>query len=133
VCEWLGAQGGAAAVAVGTPCRAVHAAHLLMHACSLLLAVTTTHTPPRIQVVRTEGAAALWKGNLVTILHRLPYSSINFYTYENTTKLPRQQLPPGTSDFSRAWLSGAVAGLVACSAVSMSGARERGSWWCCRV
>lgn len=26
---------------------------------------------------------ALWKGNGVTVLHRLPYSSINFYAYEN--------------------------------------------------
>lgn len=72
---------------------------------------------PAVQVVRREGPAALWKGNLVTILHRLPYSSINFYTYERTQKLLQQTLP-GTTDFARAWMSGATAGLVACSAVS---------------
>jgi solute carrier family 25 phosphate transporter 23/24/25/41 len=70
-----------------------------------------------MQVVRREGPAALWKGNLVTILHRLPYSSINFYTYERTQQLLQRTLP-GTSDFARAWMSGATAGLVACSAVS---------------
>jgi solute carrier family 25 phosphate transporter 23/24/25/41 len=69
------------------------------------------------QVVRREGPAALWKGNLVTILHRLPYSSINFYTYERTQKLLVTALP-GTTDFARALMSGATAGLVACSAVS---------------
>jgi|APGre2960657444_1045066.scaffolds.fasta_scaffold00585_7 hypothetical protein len=34
------------------------------------------------QVARTEGVRALWKGNGVTIVHRLPYSAINFFTYE---------------------------------------------------
>jgi solute carrier family 25 phosphate transporter 23/24/25/41 len=76
------------------------------------------------QVVRSEGPAALWKGNLVTILHRLPYSSINFWTYEHSNKLLRRHLPPGT-DFARTWLSGAVAGLVACSAVSLLGGAQR--------
>lgn len=72
------------------------------------------------QVVRQEGPAALWKGNLVTILHRLPYSSINFYTYERTQKLLQRTLP-GTTDFARAWMAGATAGLVSCSAVSRPG------------
>jgi solute carrier family 25 phosphate transporter 23/24/25/41 len=34
------------------------------------------------RVIREEGVRALWKGNLVTIAHRLPYSSVNFYAYE---------------------------------------------------
>jgi hypothetical protein len=29
-----------------------------------------------------EGFRAFWKGNLVTIAHRLPYSSISFYAFE---------------------------------------------------
>ena len=73
--------------------------------------------PPSLQVVRREGPAALWKGNLVTIVHRLPYSSINFYTYERTQKLLRRTVPD-TTDFARAWMAGATAGLVACTAVS---------------
>ena len=35
------------------------------------------------KITREEGLRALWKGNGVTVLHRLPYSSINFYAYEN--------------------------------------------------
>ncbi|KAI3924570.1 hypothetical protein MKX01_038010 [Papaver californicum] len=31
------------------------------------------------RIVREEGFRAFWKGNLVTIVHRLPYSSISFY------------------------------------------------------
>ncbi|XP_030480727.1 uncharacterized protein LOC115697747 [Cannabis sativa] len=34
------------------------------------------------RIVKEEGYRALWKGNMVTIAHRLPYSSVNFYAYE---------------------------------------------------
>lgn len=34
------------------------------------------------KIVREEGVRAFWKGNLVTIAHRLPYSSISFYAFE---------------------------------------------------
>lgn len=36
-------------------------------------------------IVRNEGLAALWKGNGATIVHRLPYSAINFWAYERLT------------------------------------------------
>ena len=73
------------------------------------------------KVVRREGVAALWKGNLVTILHRIPYSSINFYTYEYTNRLLQRNavLPPG-ADFARTLASGALAGFVACTAVRVA-------------
>lgn len=35
-----------------------------------------------LRIVNEEGFRAFWKGNLVTIAHRLPYSSVNFYAYE---------------------------------------------------
>ncbi|KAJ0771861.1 putative mitochondrial carrier protein [Helianthus annuus] len=34
------------------------------------------------RIVSEEGFRAFWKGNLVTIVHRLPYSSISFYSFE---------------------------------------------------
>ncbi|KAM7254993.1 hypothetical protein ACFE04_020234 [Oxalis oulophora] len=34
------------------------------------------------RILNEEGVRAFWKGNLVTIAHRLPYSSVNFYAYE---------------------------------------------------
>jgi solute carrier family 25 phosphate transporter 23/24/25/41 len=34
------------------------------------------------RVINEEGFRAFWKGNLVTIAHRLPYSSVSFYAYE---------------------------------------------------
>lgn len=34
------------------------------------------------RIISEEGVRALWKGNLVTIAHRLPYSSISFYAFE---------------------------------------------------
>ncbi|KFK35115.1 hypothetical protein AALP_AA5G238100 [Arabis alpina] len=38
------------------------------------------------RILNEEGFRAFWKGNLVTIAHRLPYSSVNFYTYEHYKK-----------------------------------------------
>lgn len=32
-----------------------------------------------VQVIRREGVRALWRGNGVTIVHRLPYSAVNFW------------------------------------------------------
>ncbi|KAK4778175.1 hypothetical protein SAY87_018362 [Trapa incisa] len=39
------------------------------------------------RIIREEGFRAFWKGNLVTIAHRLPYSSMNFYAYEQYKKV----------------------------------------------
>ncbi|XP_052207945.1 uncharacterized protein LOC127811806 isoform X1 [Diospyros lotus] len=39
------------------------------------------------RIVREEGFRAFWKGNLVTIAHRLPYSSITFYAFERYKNL----------------------------------------------
>lgn len=36
-----------------------------------------------LRIVNEEGFRAFWKGNLVTIAHRLPYTSVNFYAYEH--------------------------------------------------
>ncbi|KAL5567608.1 hypothetical protein UlMin_025571 [Ulmus minor] len=45
------------------------------------------------RILSEEGFRAFWKGNLVTIAHRLPYSSVNFYAYEHYKKL--LQMIPG--------------------------------------
>lgn len=66
-------------------------------------------------VVTTEGLASLWKGNLVTIMHRIPYSSTNFWAYESTKRALEGRV---SNDAARAWTAGAVSGLVACTAVS---------------
>lgn len=39
------------------------------------------------RILNEEGLKAFWKGNLVTIAHRLPYSSVNFYAYEHYKKV----------------------------------------------
>jgi solute carrier family 25 phosphate transporter 23/24/25/41 len=36
------------------------------------------------KVVERGGLISLWKGNMTSVLHRFPYSAINFYVYENT-------------------------------------------------
>jgi solute carrier family 25 phosphate transporter 23/24/25/41 len=44
------------------------------------------------RIVSEEGVRAFWKGNLVTIAHRLPYSSVNFYAYEHYKEVGRKFL-----------------------------------------
>ncbi|XP_058109402.1 uncharacterized protein LOC131252743 [Magnolia sinica] len=39
------------------------------------------------RIAYEEGFRAFWKGNLVTIAHRLPYSSISFYAYDRYKNL----------------------------------------------
>ncbi|KAG1337815.1 putative Mitochondrial thiamine diphosphate carrier 2 [Cocos nucifera] len=73
------------------------------------------------RIVYEEGFRAFWKGNLVTIAHRLPYSSISFYAYEHYKHL--LQLIPGldrhrdymTADVCVRLLGGALAGITAAS------------------
>ena len=39
------------------------------------------------RIVNEEGVRAFWKGNMVTVAHRLPYSALNFYAYEKYNKV----------------------------------------------
>ncbi|KAG5064345.1 hypothetical protein JHK85_005528 [Glycine max] len=45
------------------------------------------------RIIHEEGFGAFWKGNLVTIAHRLPYSSVNFYSYEHYKKQLLKMVP----------------------------------------
>lgn len=44
------------------------------------------------RIAYEEGFRAFWKGNLVTIIHRLPYSSISFYTYDRYKNVREKRL-----------------------------------------
>mmetsp|Transcript_35485 Transcript_35485/g.78725 ORF Transcript_35485/g.78725 Transcript_35485/m.78725 type:complete len:365 (-) Transcript_35485:444-1538(-) len=64
-------------------------------------------------VIREEGLLALWRGNLVTILHRVPYSAVNFLAFEVSKANLR---PYVINDNVRRFTAGGVAGLAACAA-----------------
>jgi solute carrier family 25 (mitochondrial phosphate transporter), member 23/24/25/41 len=69
-------------------------------------------------IIHREGVKALWKGNGVTIIHRLPYSAANFWTYETVNEMWKEyapsQGPYAFGDVSRRLVAGGVAGLTAC-------------------
>ncbi|KAJ8557637.1 hypothetical protein K7X08_003262 [Anisodus acutangulus] len=73
------------------------------------------------RIVREEGFRAFWKGNLVTIAHRLPYSSISFYAFErykNVLQLILGVESQGeniTADLCIRLLGGGFAGITAAS------------------
>ncbi|KAA0050390.1 mitochondrial substrate carrier family protein B isoform X1 [Cucumis melo var. makuwa] len=86
---------------------------------ALLKKASIWHEASRI--IHEEGIRAFWKGNLVTIAHRLPYSSINFYAYEHYKKL--LHMVPGldrrkdhmSADLLVHFLGGGLAGITAAS------------------
>lgn len=49
-------------------------------------------------IVRREGLGALWKGNGVTLVHRLPYSASNFYIYEMCRKQLKERRNPSAGE-----------------------------------
>lgn len=67
------------------------------------------------KVLKNEGVRALWKGNGASVLHRFPYSAVNFFTYEMVKTTIVAQGHPSFSNSSSLTLfaSGAVAGGVA--------------------
>ncbi|OMO97319.1 Mitochondrial carrier protein [Corchorus olitorius] len=74
------------------------------------------------RIVNEEGFRAFWKGNLVTIAHRLPYSAVNFYSYERYKSF-LQSLPilennrgKAGADLCVHFVGGGLAGMTAASA-----------------
>ncbi|GMI57035.1 hypothetical protein ScalyP_jg993, partial [Parmales sp. scaly parma] len=69
------------------------------------------------KILTREGAWAFWKGNGTSVLHRFPYSGINFFVYEKALQrlTPAEPALPLTVFCSR-FGAGAIAG---CSAVIM--------------
>ncbi|CAI0411144.1 unnamed protein product [Linum tenue] len=85
---------------------------------TILFQASIWHEASRI--VREEGVRAFWKGNLVTIAHRLPYSSVNFYAYEHYKKQLLHMIPGLESHKERIggdvfvhFLGGGMAGITA--------------------
>ena len=35
------------------------------------------------KIIERGGVLSLWKGNVTSVIHRFPFSAINFYVYEN--------------------------------------------------
>ncbi|XP_058099440.1 uncharacterized protein LOC131243846 [Magnolia sinica] len=73
------------------------------------------------RIVCEEGFRAFWKGNLVTIAHRLPYSSVSFYAYERYKNLLQSILgldghrDSMSADLCVRFAGGGLAGITAAS------------------
>ncbi|XP_024028150.1 mitochondrial substrate carrier family protein B [Morus notabilis] len=73
------------------------------------------------RILNEEGFRAFWRGNLVTIAHRLPYSSVNFYAYERYKNLLHSILRENykgnaSTDLFVHFVGGGMAGITAASA-----------------
>ncbi|KAK7292894.1 hypothetical protein RJT34_15750 [Clitoria ternatea] len=73
------------------------------------------------RIVNEEGFRAFWKGNLVTIAHRLPYSAVNFYTFERYKNILHSLLGGShrgntSADHLVNFVSGGLSGITAAAA-----------------
>ncbi|CAN1304012.1 Mitochondrial substrate carrier family protein B [Linum perenne] len=74
------------------------------------------------RIFNEEGFKAFWRGNLVTIVHRVPYSAVNFYAYEKYKTFLQsvfgleRQGGNSTADLAVRFLGGGLAGISAASA-----------------
>ena len=64
------------------------------------------------RILHEEGVLSFWKGNLTSVIHRFPYSAINFYTYDTFTKFVKHH-DVHESLLTR-FICGASAGSMAC-------------------
>ena len=95
----------------------------LLSACSSSSVMNSLHYyPPSLslynacqRVLREEGVLAFWKGNLTSVLHRFPYSAINFTTYESLKDQLCRKMGYEESPQTRL-VCGALAGGAACFA-----------------
>lgn len=65
------------------------------------------------KILRTEGLSSFWKGNLTSVIHRFPYSGINFATYEHARKIVHDKMKFQES-LAMKLLCGAISGTAAC-------------------
>ncbi|KAI3742206.1 hypothetical protein L1987_59886 [Smallanthus sonchifolius] len=74
------------------------------------------------RIVSEEGFRAFWKGNMVTIAHRLPYTAVNFYAYEQYKKLLKSIPSIGNNSGTAAadaclhFVGGGMSGITAATA-----------------
>ncbi|KAI9079584.1 hypothetical protein K1719_038411 [Acacia pycnantha] len=73
------------------------------------------------RIVSEEGFRAFWKGNMVTIAHRLPYSAVSFYAYERYKNVIYSLLGENRRGYVSSepfvhFIGGGLAGITAASA-----------------
>lgn len=86
----------------------------------------TSYTEGMRKIIQRGGLLSMWKGNGTSVIHRFPFSAINFFVYENmldiTTKnrhlfeLNQSQSKTKDAPPLARMISGATAGCTACVA-----------------
>mmetsp|Transcript_117313 Transcript_117313/g.230127 ORF Transcript_117313/g.230127 Transcript_117313/m.230127 type:complete len:408 (+) Transcript_117313:135-1358(+) len=66
-------------------------------------------------IVKTQGVLSLWNGNWTSVLHRFPYSAINFAVFEATNDYLTKVTDKSDTTTNR-FMAGALSGATACFA-----------------
>lgn len=65
------------------------------------------------RILRKEGFLSFWKGNFTSVIHRFPYSAINFASFETSRDFCCKRLNM-QDDSKLRFVCGAISGAVAC-------------------
>ncbi|OEU18596.1 mitochondrial carrier [Fragilariopsis cylindrus CCMP1102] len=74
------------------------------------------------KIIERGGIRSMWRGNMTSVLHRFPYSAINFFVYENILdeltgmRADHKEKTETDTLASHKFLAGAMAGICAVSA-----------------
>ncbi|CAL9235951.1 unnamed protein product [Arabidopsis halleri] len=74
------------------------------------------------RIINEEGYRAFWKGNLVTVVHRIPYTAVNFFAYEkynlffNSNPVVQSFIGNTSGNPIVHFVSGGLAGITAATA-----------------
>jgi hypothetical protein len=88
---------------------------LLKHTSSSHLRVKESLWSTFRSIVREEGVLSLWKGNFTSVVHRFPYSAVNFASFE----VCKEQLEENAPYLGHKWIrmiAGAISGASSCMA-----------------
>lgn len=88
---------------------------LLTHTATSHLRVKESLWSTLRSIVREEGFRSLWKGNFTSVIHRFPYSAVNFASFE----VCKEQLEEHAPGLGHKWIrliAGATSGASSCMA-----------------
>ncbi|KAF4743119.1 RNA polymerase II [Perkinsus olseni] len=116
---WASLLGGSCGGATAKTATAPLSRLTILYQVSSMGASKTVHSHDSIyrtmkNILEKEGVASMWRGNLVSVIHKFPYGAINYYVYEKAKILMRPYWStPTDPGISCRFLAGFMGGCAA--------------------
>ncbi|EEQ98339.1 hypothetical protein Pmar_PMAR013688 [Perkinsus marinus ATCC 50983] len=116
---WASLLGGSCGSATAKTATAPLSRLTILYQVSSMGASKTVHSQDSIyrtmkNILEKEGITSMWRGNLVSVIHKFPYGAINYYVYEKAKILMRPYWSsPTDPGISCRFLAGFMGGCAA--------------------